>query len=96
MAVFENQPSNENWFDDSVPLTCIIQNYRIIEGHTVSEKIIFRNTMNSFTLYYKITFSFVHIRSISSKFNVDLQNQKHGPFLNVIVNFYPFIKICKL
>lgn len=58
MEVFENQPSNENWFDDSVPLTCIIKNYRIIEGHTVSEKIIFSNNTNSFTLYYKMNFIF--------------------------------------
>lgn len=35
MAVFEKVISNENVVDDSLPLSCTFDNYRVVDGHTV-------------------------------------------------------------
>ncbi len=88
MAVLERMLENENIVDDSLPLRCSFDNYRLVDGHTV------RTNIKLIMVLFSLLSSFLLHRSTSLKSNAATAMEKAGPYLNDTENLSLWTRSC--
>lgn len=91
MAIFEQQTTKKILLDDTVVISCFIENWRQTNGHTVSYQI---NCSRNYPIWKFIVPLFA-FRSSSLKFGEDLHQINLGECVKDTMIFSSYIHVCK-